>query len=208
MKQLVNLDNNNDHLLEIGPDSSDNAGFGSIEHNITNLLIQLGEDPKRQGLLETPRRVSDAFKYLTSGYNGNLNKIVNNAIFEEDSKGVVIVKNIDIFSMCEHHLLPMIGKAHVGYLPDGKVIGLSKIPRICDMFSRRFQIQERITEQIAHSIQRILNPKGVIVVIELTHMCMMIRGVKKQGSTTTTKAAIGVFEDIDFQKDFFQQLGA
>lgn len=206
MENITNTVNNIDNITNENYTIPTNIIFNSIENNILNLLKQLGENPYREGLLNTPKRVSKALKYFTSGYNDNLNEIVNNAIFEEHNSGIIVVKNIDIFSMCEHHILPIIGKAHVGYIPDGKVIGLSKIPRICDMYSRRLQIQERLTEQIANAIQEILKPKGVMVLIESTHMCMMIRGVKKQGSTTTTQSALGYFKESKYQNDFFQQI--
>ena len=158
------------------------------------LLEEIGEDPNREGLLKTPSRVSKAWSFFSKGYKQDLNRIINDAIFEEDAKDMVIVRDIEFFSLCEHHLIPFFGKAHVGYIPNGKVIGLSKIPRIIDMFSRRLQVQERLTHQIADAINSVLNPKGVSVVMEGRHMCMQMRGVEKQNSFTSTSAMSGQFK--------------
>ena len=147
-----------------------------------------------KGLLKTPSRVSKAWEFFSKGYNEDLNKIINDAIFEEDAKDMVIVRDVEFFSLCEHHLIPFFGKAHVGYIPNGKVIGLSKIPRIIDMFSRRLQVQERLTHQIADALNSVLNPKGVSVVMEGRHMCMQMRGVEKQNSFTSTSAMSGQFK--------------
>ena len=164
-------------------------------HVITKqLLKEIGEDPKRECLLKTPSRVSKAWAFFSKGYNEDLNKIINDAIFEEDVKDMVIVRDIEFFSLCEHHLIPFFGKAHVGYIPNGKVIGLSKIPRIIDMFSRRLQVQERLTHQVADALNSVLNPKGVSVVMEGRHMCMQMRGVEKQNSFTSTSAMSGQFK--------------
>lgn len=165
-----------------------------MENLIKDLLIKIGEDPDREGLLRTPKRVSDAFEFLTKGYKENLETLVNKAIFTENYDEMVLVKNIDIFSMCEHHLLPFIGVCHVGYIPDGKIIGLSKIPRIVDMFARRLQVQERLTDQIAESIDSVLKPKGVGVVITARHLCMMMRGIEKQNTGVTTSSMFGSFK--------------
>ena len=164
-----------------------------IKKIIKNLLFELGEDSSREGLLKTPERVSKAWRFLVKGYDQNLKSVINNAIFTEEYDEMVAVNDIDFFSSCEHHLLPFFGKAHVAYIPNGKIIGLSKIPRIVDMFGRRLQVQERMTHQIAEAINEVLSPKGVAVVIEGTHMCMQMRGVQKQNSFTTTSAMIGQF---------------
>jgi GTP cyclohydrolase IA len=161
---------------------------------IRSLLANLGEDPSREGLLETPRRVEKSLKFLTSGYNVDLDAVINNALFTVDYSEMVIVKDIDFYSLCEHHLLPFFGKCHVAYLPREKVIGLSKIPRIVDAFSRRLQVQERLTNQIAQVISEKIDPLGVGVVMEGTHLCMAMRGVEKQNSVATTSAMLGAFQ--------------
>jgi len=155
------------------------------------ILKDLGEDPKREGLLDTPMRAANAMRYLTKGYSESLDDIINNALFESDMNEMVIVKEIEMYSMCEHHLLPFFGKCHIGYLPNGKVIGLSKIARIVDYFARRLQIQERLTSEIANCISSITNARGVAVVIEARHLCMMMRGVEKQNSIMTTSVMLG-----------------
>ena len=160
---------------------------------VRTLLIGLGEDPDREGLIGTPNRVVKALKFLTSGYSQSLEELLNKAIFHEDSNEMVLVRDIDLFSSCEHHILPIIGRAHVAYIPNGKVIGLSKIARICEMYGRRLQVQERLTSQIADALQEVLQPRGVAVVVEATHMCMVMRGVQKPGSWTTTTAMRGDF---------------
>ncbi len=165
----------------------------TIEKLIHELLIQIGEDPNREGIKKTPERVAKAWQFLAKGYEQNLDKIINNAIFKEDYDEMVTVKDIDFFSLCEHHMLPFFGKAHVAYIPDGKIIGLSKVPRIIEMFSRRLQVQERMTQQIAETLNDVLSPKGVAVVLEGEHMCMQMRGVEKQNSYATTSAMIGRF---------------
>ncbi|MGP0565124.1 GTP cyclohydrolase I FolE [Nitrospina sp. 32_T5] len=162
---------------------------------IEKLLLELGEDPSREGLKNTPERVSRSLKFLTGGYWVNIDELVNDALFTDaNTDEMVIVKDIDMFSLCEHHMLPFFGKAHVAYLPDGKIIGLSKIPRVVDAFSRRLQVQERLTTQIADCIHRVLKPKGVAVVIEALHLCMSMRGVEKQNSYTTTSSMLGYFK--------------
>lgn len=162
---------------------------------ISDLLKNIGEDPKREGLLETPRRVADAYEFLTSGYGKNIEEVMNDALFNEKYDEMVLVKNIDFYSLCEHHMLPFYGKVHVAYIPDGKIIGLSKIPRIVDVFARRLQVQERMTQQIADTLEQYLQPKGVAVVSEAHHMCMMMRGVEKQNSSATSSAVHGDFKD-------------
>jgi GTP cyclohydrolase I len=160
---------------------------------VRQMLAALGEDPSREGLIETPRRVDKSLKFLTSGYQANIDEIVNGALFTVDYNEMVMVRDIDMYSLCEHHLLPFFGKCHVAYIPDGKVIGLSKIPRIVDMFARRLQVQERLTTQIAETLEDKLRPLGVAVVVEAAHLCMAMRGVEKQNSVTVTSAMRGVF---------------
>lgn len=162
---------------------------------VRTLLIGLGENPDREGLIDTPKRVVKALKFLTKGYRESLDELLNGAIFTENTDEMVLVRDIDLFSSCEHHILPILGRAHIAYIPDGKVIGLSKIARICEMYARRLQVQERLTAQIADALQGLLKPKGVAVVVEATHMCMVMRGVQKAGSWTATSAMRGVFAD-------------
>ena len=157
------------------------------------LLAAIGEDPKRQGLKSTPKRVAKAYEYLTEGYSKNIQQVLNNAIFDEEYDEMVIMKDIDIFSLCEHHLLPFYGKCHVAYIPKGKIVGLSKIPRIVNVFSRRLQVQERLTNQIATCLKEALNPLGVAVIIEAVHLCMAMRGVEKQNAVCMTSTMLGVF---------------
>ena len=164
-----------------------------LEQITRKLLKEIGENPDREGLVRTPSRVAKSWEFFSKGYNQNLEDIINNAIFEEGAKDMVIVRDVEFFSLCEHHLLPFFGKAHVGYIPNGKVIGLSKIPRIIDMFSRRLQVQERLTHQVAEALQDVLNPIGVAVVMEGRHMCMQMRGVEKQNSFASTSAMLGQF---------------
>ena len=160
---------------------------------IRRLLQDIGEDPDREGLRETPRRVERAMRFLTSGYQTDINAVLNNALFTVEYNEMVIVRDIDFYSLCEHHLLPFFGKCHIAYLPNGRVIGLSKVPRIVDMFARRLQVQERLTSQIAETIREQVTPLGVAVVMEATHLCMAMRGVEKQNATTTTSAMLGGF---------------
>ena len=170
---------------------------------VRTLLIGLGEDPDREGLKDTPKRVMKALQFLTKGYTESLDELLNGAVFTEDTNEMVLVRDIDIFSSCEHHILPIIGRAHVAYIPNGKVIGLSKIARICEMYARRLQVQERLTTQIAEALQGLLKPQGVAVVIEATHMCMVMRGVQKPGSWTVSSAMRGVFaEDARTREEF------
>jgi len=166
-----------------------------VEDLIKTLLSEIGEDPKREGLISTPKRFAKAYEYLTSGYHQDIKKVMNKAVFDEKYDEMVLVKNIDFFSLCEHHLLPFYGKIHVGYIPNGKIVGLSKIPRIVEVFARRLQVQERMTKQIAETIEEYLQPRGVAVVGEAFHMCMMMRGVEKQNSSATTSAMLGVFKE-------------
>ena len=168
--------------------------ISAIEPLIKNLLSALGEDPGREGLLRTPKRVMESFRFLTHGYHLNAETVIKKATFQERYNQMVLVKDIDFYSMCEHHLLPFYGKCHVGYIPNGKVIGLSKIPRVVDIFARRIQIQERMTQQIAQALEMHLKPRGVGVVIEAFHLCMAMRGVEKQNAYATTSAMLGAFE--------------
>jgi len=179
---------------------------GKIAENVRQILTGLGEDPDREGLERTPERVEKALKFLTGGYTENVAKIVNGALFAVDYDEMVIVKDIEFFSMCEHHMLPFHGKAHVAYIPNGRVIGLSKIPRIVDVFARRLQVQERMTQQIAQMLMDILKPKGVAVTCDAQHFCMMMRGVEKQHSATVTSAMLGEFRDRKETRDEFLAL--
>ena len=177
-----------------------------IEDNTRNLLELLGEDPKREGLINTPKRVAKAWDFLTKGYNENLDDLINNAIFEGESKDMVIVKNIEFYSLCEHHMIPFYGKAHIGYIPNGKIIGLSKLARITDLFAQRLQVQERLTNQIAKCLQDVLNPKGVAVVLEGKHFCMLSRGVQKQNSIATSSSMLGIFREKESTRNEFLKL--
>tara|TARA_B100001250_G_scaffold372323_1_gene357728 strand:- start:886 stop:1449 length:564 start_codon:yes stop_codon:yes gene_type:complete len=174
-----------------------------LEKLTKELILEIGEDPNREGLLKTPKRVAKAWEFFSRGYRQNINEIINEAIFDEDSKDLVIVRDIEFFSLCEHHLLPFFGRAHVGYIPNGKVIGLSKIPRLVDMYARRLQVQERLTNQIANSIQEVLNPKGVAVLMEGRHMCMQMRGVEKQNSLASTSCMIGKLRESNATRSEF-----
>jgi len=172
---------------------------------IRRLLAELGEDPAREGLVETPRRVTDSLRFLTSGYATDLDALINDALFTVPYNEMVIVRDIDLYSLCEHHMLPFFGKCHVAYIPDGKVIGLSKVPRIVDAFARRLQVQERLTVQIAETIEAKIRPMGVAVVIEATHLCMAMRGVEKQSSVTVTSAMRGAFQrDVRARAEFLE----
>ncbi len=176
----------------------------SLAKNYKGVLMGLGEDPSREGLLKTPERASKAMQYLTQGYDLDPAEILRSAMFAEDYSQMVIVKDIEIYSLCEHHILPFFGKAHVAYIPDGHIVGLSKIPRVCDAYSRRLQVQERLTVEIRDCIQNTLNPCGVAVVIEASHMCMQMRGVQKQNSVTTTSAFTGEFLKDKTRAEFLQ----
>ena len=179
-----------------------------IEFLIKELINLLGEDSSREGLVGTPKRVEASFKFLTRGYRQDIEKVLNGAIFEENYDEMVVVKDIDLFSLCEHHLLPFYGKAHVAYLPGGKIMGLSKIPRIVDVFSRRFQVQERLTSQIADCLMQHLKPKGVAVVIEAFHLCMAMRGVEKKDSFCITSSMLGMFRsDPRSRSEFLSLIG-
>lgn len=174
----------------------------AISDNIQDILTQIGENPMRDGLLRTPKRVEEAFHFLTQGYSQNPESILRSALFEEDYKQMVIVKDIDFYSLCEHHLLPFFGKAHIAYIPNGKITGLSKIARVVDVYAHRLQIQERLTTQIKDCIQQTLNPLGVMVVIEAEHLCMQMRGVQKMHSITTTSDFTGAFNQQKTREEF------
>ena len=182
------------------------AAIKDIEPTVRKLLGQLGENPDRNGLQETPKRVAKALTYLTQGYHQDIDTLLNGALFPIQYDEMVIVKDIDFYSLCEHHLLPFFGKCHVGYIPRKHVVGLSKVPRIVDMFSRRLQVQERLTVQIAHTIQEKLNPHGVAVVMEARHLCMSMRGVEKQNTVAVTSEMLGVFRKQQGTRDEFLKL--
>ena len=179
----------------------------TMQNAYAQIIASVGEDLNRAGLLDTPKRAAKAFQYLCKGYEDDLNTIVNNAVFPSDNDEMVIVKDIELYSLCEHHLLPFIGKCHIAYLPSGNVLGLSKFARIVDMFARRLQIQENLTKQIADAVQQVTGAKGVAVIIEAKHMCMMMRGVEKQNSITTTSAFTGEFTHDVTRSEFLRLIG-
>ena len=177
-----------------------------FEELVRRELELIGEDPKREGLLKTPSRVANSMKFLTQGYSSSAEEVVGKGIFKEEHDNMIMVRDIELYSLCEHHMLPFFGKAHVAYIPNGKIVGLSKIPRIVDVYARRLQVQERLTEQIAEGLCRVLNPSGVGVVIEAYHLCMMMRGVQKQNSKTITSALRGAFREDPKTRDEFLRL--
>jgi len=182
-------------------------GNNKLERLYHGVIEEIGEDPTRQGLLKTPYRSAKALQFLTQGYTQKVDEIVNGAIFDEEFDDMVIVKDIEFYSLCEHHILPFFGKCHVGYIPNKRIVGLSKIPRIIDMFARRLQVQERLTHQIAQAINEVLQPQGIAVVMEAQHMCMMIRGVEKERSSTFTNVMLGTFrEDDSTRAEFFHSI--
>ena len=177
-----------------------------IERLIHDLLKEIGEDPTREGLEKTPARVAKAWEYFTSGYKQDVHEVLNEALFTEEYDEMVVVKDIDLYSICEHHLLPFVGKCHIAYMPSRKIVGLSKLPRLVEMFARRLQVQERLTTQIAHTLNEVLQPRGVAVVIEAIHMCMLMRGVEKQNSKAVTAHMLGVFHDCPMTRGEFLEL--
>ncbi|MDA9893437.1 GTP cyclohydrolase I FolE [Flavobacteriaceae bacterium] len=179
-----------------------------IKTNYEDILQLLGENKEREGLLKTPERAAKAMKFLTEGYEQDPKQILQSAMFEESYDEMVIVKEIELYSLCEHHMLPFFGKAHIAYIPNGHIVGLSKIPRVVDVFARRLQVQERLTEQILDCINNTLQPRGVAVVIEASHMCMMMRGVQKQNSMTTTSGFRGAFKDTDTRNEFLKLISS
>ncbi|MGB3080835.1 MAG: GTP cyclohydrolase I FolE [Saprospiraceae bacterium] len=179
-----------------------------MQKHYEGLLMQIGEDVNRNGLIKTPERAAKALHYLTNGYNIDPSAILMSAMFEEEYSEMVIVKGIEVYSMCEHHILPFFGKAHIAYIPNGKIVGLSKIPRVVDIFSRRLQVQERLTHEVLQCIDETLKPLGCAVVIEAKHMCMMMRGVQKQNSTTTTSAFTGQFNKVETRNEFLHLISS
>ena len=182
--------------------------FQTLENNVRSILKEVGEDPEREGLIKTPHRVAKAYKFMTKGYDEDIDTLLNGAIFNEHYDEMVIVKDIDFYSLCEHHMLPFFGKCHVAYIPNGKIVGLSKLPRIVEMYSRRLQVQERMTREIGDMINRVLEPKGVAVVSEARHLCMMMRGVEKQNSIATASCMLGIFKkDEKTRQEFLKLIG-
>lgn len=193
-------------VTEAGPPVSSVGRELELEELVRLMLPHLGEDPGREGLLRTPARVAKSMRWLTRGYGKSVEDVVGNAVFEEKHESMVLVRDIEVYSLCEHHMLPFFGKAHIAYYPDGRIIGLSKLPRIVDVFARRLQVQERMTDQIADALMAVLEPMGVGVVVEAYHLCMMMRGVQKQNSKTVTSALRGIFRDDAKTRDEFLRL--
>jgi GTP cyclohydrolase IA len=192
--------------MDTDQDIDDGEAVGQYAALVQEQLALVGEDPSREGLLRTPERVAKAMAFLTRGYHQRVEEVVGEGIFAEEHRNMVMVRDIELYSLCEHHMLPFFGKAHVAYIPNGRIVGLSKLPRIVEMFARRLQVQERLTEQVAKAIEDVLAPRGVGVVIEAFHMCMMMRGVEKQNSRTITSALRGVFRDDGKTRDEFLRL--
>ena len=201
----IGVENGRERLAGLTP-PTEAQRQAEYEMLVRRQLELLGEDPARDGLVKTPERVAKALAWLTHGYDTDVRDVIGDAVFEEDHKSMVMVRDIELYSMCEHHMLPFFGKAHIAYIPDGKIVGLSKLPRIVEMFSRRLQVQERLTEQIAQAIEDVLRPRGVGVVIEAVHLCMMMRGVEKQNSKTITSALRGEFRDCPMTRQEFLTL--
>jgi GTP cyclohydrolase I len=189
-------------LVEIAPDASS----PELEQLVRRQLELLGEDPERDGLLKTPERVAKSLGWLTRGYETDVRDVIGDALFEETHESMVMVRDIELYSLCEHHMLPFFGKAHIAYIPNGRIVGLSKLPRIVEVYARRLQVQERLTEQIAQAIEDVLQPRGVGVVVEAVHLCMMMRGVEKQNSKTITSALRGEFRNCPMTRDEFLRL--
>lgn len=179
-----------------------------LKKNFEEIIKGIGEDPNREGVLRTPERAAKAMQFLTQGYSMDAEKVLNKAIFHETYDEMVVVKDIELYSLCEHHMLPFFGKAHIAYIPNGKIIGLSKLPRVVDIFARRLQVQERLTHDILECLNKTLQPQGVAVVIEAVHMCMMMRGVQKQNSATTTSGFRGQFEKIETREEFLKLISS
>jgi GTP cyclohydrolase I len=199
MSELTLIESMNGRAPDAEPGDGEYAGL------VRRMLLALGEDPERDGLRRTPERVEKAMRWLTRGYGLSVEEAIGGAVFEEDHHNMVIVKDIEMYSMCEHHMLPFFGKVHIAYIPNGRIVGLSKLPRVVEVFARRLQVQERMTEQIARALMEVLRPEGVGVVIEAAHLCMMMRGVEKQNSKTITSAMKGVFlEDIRTREEFLR----
>jgi GTP cyclohydrolase I len=192
-----------DERLDLGARPLEHAAYESL---VRQQLALIGEDPGRDGLVSTPKRVASAMTWLTRGYGLDARAVIGDALFEETHESMVMVRDIDLYSMCEHHMLPFFGKAHVAYIPNGRIVGLSKLPRVVEVFARRLQVQERLTEQVAGALEEVLHPKGVGVVLECAHLCMMMRGVEKQNSRTITSALRGVFRDDFKTRDEFLRL--
>ena len=195
-----------DEGLDLDPVSTDEGTLSEMADLVRRQLALLGEAPEREGLLKTPERVANAWAYLTGGYALEAEDVVGDALFEERHENMVMVRDIELYSLCEHHMLPFYGRAHIAYIPDGRIVGLSKLPRIVDVYARRLQVQERLTEQVAEAITRVLRPLGVGVVIECAHLCMMMRGVEKQNSRTITSALRGVFREDSRTREEFLRL--
>ncbi|MBK9455402.1 MAG: GTP cyclohydrolase I FolE [Bacteroidetes bacterium] len=182
--------------------------IAALTENYKSIINHLGEDPEREGLQKTPERIAKAMQFLTQGYDQDAEAVVRSAMFTEECSEMVIVKDIEIYSMCEHHMLPFFGRAHVAYIPNGKIVGLSKIARVVDIYARRLQVQERLTQQVLHCLDNTLKPQGVAVVIEASHLCMMMRGVQKQNSVTTTSAFTGQFQTMQTRNEFINLISA
>jgi len=199
--------------------SGDKNHYRKVEHygdhalerlatNYREIILSVGENPDREGLQKTPERIAKAMQFLTQGYNQDAEAVVRSAMFQEECSEMVIVKDIEIYSMCEHHMLPFYGRAHVAYIPNGYIVGLSKVARVVDIYARRLQVQERLTQQVVQCLQNTLNPQGVAVVIEASHLCMMMRGVQKQNSVTTTSAFTGQFKEVETRSEFINLIAA